>query len=220
MLIVLISYGYLISTSLTPDNNLAGYLDRLILTPSHLYTPTFDPEGLLSTLPAIASVLLGNLIGICLILSKTKKQCIQWMIVAGLILTFGGWIWSFTLPLNKALWSSSYVLWTAGLALLVFSVIYVLIEIKQWRQWSKPFDIFGRHAMLVYMLHVLCLKIQAMILMHNSEGKLVNFRLYITKALFSSFTPENAALFYSVSYILFWLFVLIGIEKMRTYSHS
>ena len=216
MLVLLIGYGCLMTyTPFTVGGHLAGTIDRLVFGAAHLYIPTFDPEGLLSTLPAIASVLLGNLIGFGLTSSRTNQQKLRWMSVASLILVFLGWIWDFTLPINKALWSSSYVLLTSGIALLVFSILYFLIEIKHWIRWSKSFDLLGRHAMLVYMLHVLFLKIQGIIFMHNSAGATVNFRVYLTEVLFSHFTPENAALFYALSYTLLWLLVIKGFEKWR-----
>ncbi len=217
MFALLIGYGCLMSLNpgMMLDGNAVGYLDRLVLGSGHLYTPMFDPEGLLSTMPAIASALLGNLIGIFLISSRPKQQKLLWMIGAGLLLALSGWMWAATLPLNKALWSSSYVLWTGGLALLVYAPIYALIEMKQWVRWSAPFDLFGRHAMLVYILHVLFLKIQAMIHMYHSDGTLVGFRLYITDVLFGDFMQENAALCYSITYMTLWLLVLKAIEMSR-----
>ena len=200
---------------LTLNGNLVGYLDRLVFAPGYLYTPTFDPEGLLSTIPAIASALLGNLIGAHLLSSRTQKQQLQWMTTLGFSLALIGWLWRVTLPLNKALWSSSYVLWTGGLALLVFSAVYALVEIKQWKRWSMPFDCFGRHAMLVYVLHVLFLKIQAAIHLQNAAGVVINLRLYITELLFGKFTPQTAALFYAIGYTMLWLFVLTCLERWR-----
>ena len=217
MFALLIGYGCLmaLNPAMMMDGNAVGYLDRLLLGSGHLYTPTFDPEGLLSTIPAIASALLGNLIGMFLISSRSKQQKLLWMIVAGLLLALTGWMWAKTLPLNKALWSSSYVLWTGGLALLVYAPIYALIEIKQCVRWSAPFNLFGRHAMLVYMLHVLFLKIQAMIHMYTANGEVVGFRVYITDILFGHFVKENAALCYSIVYVMLWLLVLKAIEMSR-----
>ena len=216
MIILIIGYGCLM-TCITPSaqGNLVGYIDILVFSPAHLYSPAFDPEGLLSTIPAIASVLLGNLIGYYLISSRTKKQLFRGMIAAGSMLALSGWLWSFTLPLNKALWSSSYVLWTGGLALLVYAMVYALIEIKQWTTWSKYFSLFGRHSLLVYVLHVLFLKIQAMIHVHDSAGAMINFRLYITNILFGHFTPENAALFYALCYAGLWFLIIQCLEYWR-----
>jgi predicted acyltransferase len=198
------------------QDNLVGYVDRLLFSASHLYTPQFDPEGLLSTLPAFASVLLGNLLGMRLLSTHTTRQNLLWMSAVGIVLIVIGWVWSFYFPLNKAMWSSSYVLWTAGWAYLVFAICFALIEIKHWTAWSKPFVLFGRHALLVYMLHVLFLKIQAMILVHTSLGQVMNLRLYITEELFGYFSPYNASLAYAIFYTLIWFVILQCLEIGRT----
>lgn len=220
MVVLLIGYGCLMTLhpSMMLDGNAVGYWDQWLLGSSHLYTPRFDPEGLLSTIPAIASTLLGNLIGVFLLSSQSKQRKCRQMLISGILLALAGWIWAEVLPLNKALWSSSYVLWTGGLALLVYVPIYALIEIKQRVKWSLPFDLLGRHAMLVYMLHVLFLKIQAMIRLPNVAGELVGYRVYITEVLFGHLSPENAALCYAVSYLILWLFVLKLIEHIRSFS--
>jgi predicted acyltransferase len=222
--VLLMGYGCLMSY-FSPlgvgswDDNLVGYVDRFVFSSSHLYTATFDPEGLLSTLPALASALLGNLIGYFLMSPRTQEQTFKWLMIAGLMLAASGWMWSYLLPLNKSLWSSSYVLWTGGLALLVFAPVYALIEIKKCKNWSIPFSSLGRHAMLVYMLHVLFLKIQAMILLPNVIGELIGLRLYLTNRIFGYLQPENASLAYSMSYTLFWLFVILGVERVQQLNH-
>ena len=94
------------------------------------------------------------------------------------------------------------------MALLAFAVLYCLIEVKHWIRWSKPFALFGRHAMLVYMLHVIFLKIQALIFVHNKVGAIVNLRLYLTEMLFGNFIPQNAALCYALSYLFIWFWVI------------
>jgi predicted acyltransferase len=218
--VLLIGYWFLMSefsaiSSLSINYNLVGYLDQLILSPPHLYSPMFDPEGLLSTLPAIGSALFGNVVGVILVSSRTKQWQLRCMIVVGLILSALGFIWSGAFPINKLLWSSSYVLWTSGLSFLAFAICFALIEIKHLVYWSKPFLLLGKNAMLIYILHVLFLKIQAIILVHNTKGELVNLRLYITDLLFSHFSAENASLCYAVGYTLFWLFVLKCITKWR-----
>lgn len=217
---LLVSYWFLMSGfsaigSLSINHNLVGYVDRLILSPRHLYTPTFDPEGLLSTLPAIASALFGNVIGAILVSSRSKPQQLRWIIVAGLILAVLGLVWSRTFPINKLLWSSSYVLWTSGLSFLVFAICFALIDIKHYQSWSKPFLLFGKNALSVYMLHVVFLKIQAIILVPNTNGELVNLRLYITELLFGSFSSQNASLCYATGYTLFWLLILKCLSEWR-----
>jgi predicted acyltransferase len=211
-LVALITYG------LTPwlfSSDFVGKVDQLIFSSKHLYTKTFDPEGLVSTLPAIASVLLGNLIGFLLISNQTKLQKIQWMCMAGVLSLVFGFGLSFILPINKPLWSSSYVLWTAGLFVLSYTAVYVLIEMKHWDRWSKFFNLFGRHALLVYVLHVFFLKIQLMIHLTNAAGNLVSLRVYTTDMLFGYLSMGNASLAYSVTYVMLWFFVLLGYEKLK-----
>ena len=98
-------------------------ISRTISTLTTLATIQLRFLGL-STLPSIASALLGNILGIFLISSRTKKQQLQGMIAVGLILSTLGWLWGFIFPINKSLWTSSYVLWTGGLALLVFALLF------------------------------------------------------------------------------------------------
>lgn len=219
--ILLIGYWFLIIgyppvSSASINLNLVGYFDQLILSPQHLYTPLFDPEGLLSTLPAIASALFGNMIGVILLSSRTQKQQLYSIIASGLVLAALGLACSASFPLNKSLWSSSYVLWTSGLCYLLFATCFALIEINHLLQWTKPFLIFGNNALLVYFLHVLLLKIQAIILIQQANGPLINLRLYITDLLFSNFSPKNASLYYAIGYTLFWLFILNSLAEWRS----
>jgi predicted acyltransferase len=126
----------------------------------------------------------------------------------GLALSLTGLLWGVVFPLNKPLWSSSYVLWTSGLAFLTFALCYTLIEIKQWQAWTQPFILFGRHALLVYMLHIVGLKIQFSILVHSAQERLIPLTHYITHTLFGDLSSYNASAAYAVTYTLFWLFIL------------
>lgn len=203
-------------STLSMDNNLVGSVDRLLLSSEHLYTQHFDPEGLLSTLPAIASALLGNLIGFSLISTKSHQQTLQKLLCYGSVLLLLGWMINPFFPINKSLWSSSYVLWTGGWACLVFAVCYGLIEQLQWKFWSKPFNLFGRQALLVYVLHVFFLKVQAIIFIQNHPDNQINLREYLTSTLLGHFSPVNASLFYAVSYTIFWLIILAIIQFLMS----
>lgn len=169
----------------------------------------------MSTLPAIASVLFGNMMGAVLVSSRSQQQQCRWMVIAGLTLAMLGYLWNIIFPINKSLWSSSYVLWTSGLSFLVFAILFAFIEIKHRVYWSRPFLLFGKNAMLVYMLHVLFLKVQAIILVHNASGDLVNLRVYLTAFLFNHFSEINASLAYALGYTLFWLWILKMVTQWR-----
>lgn len=193
---------------LSMEGNAATYLDRLIFSPAHLYHNAFDPEGLLSTLPAIATALIGNLTGVWLLSVTPRSKKFTGLFIAGFIALILGWIWGLSFPINKQMWTSSYVLWTGGFALIILAVCYWLIEIKVWKKWTRPFEILGMNAMLAYLLHVLFLKIQAIITMPLPDGSEGNLRLFITDNLFGWASTENASLMYACSYAILWLLVI------------
>ena len=210
MMILMLTYWLIMTIphDLTPSGNFAAYIDRSIFSPAHLYGKVFDPEGLLSTLPAIATALLGNLTGAWLLSRYSSKQKVAGLTIAGFFALTIGWLWGLWFPINKALWTSSYVLWTGGVALIVLACCYWLIDMKSWKKWSKPFEIFGINAMLAYVLHVLFLKIQAIISLPRADGTSGNLRLFITDHFFSWASSQNASLLYACSYTLLWLVMI------------
>jgi predicted acyltransferase len=189
------------------EGNLAAFVDRIVFA-GHTYRPVYDPEGLLSTLPAIATVLIGNLTGFWLLGKRPAQQKVWGMVSAGVMALVWGWFWDRSFPINKALWTSSYVLWTAGMALIVLAILYWAIEIQGWRRWSKPLEIFGINAIAAYLLHVLFLKIQNLIHIPQLDGTAGNLRFYLTQTLFGWTSLKNASLLYAMSYTLLWLGVL------------
>ncbi len=205
------------TNNLSPEGNLAAYIDRLILSPAHLYGKTFDPEGLLSTLPAIATTLIGNLAGAWLLSLHNKQKKVQGTAIAGVIALIIGWVWGLSFPINKSLWTSSYVLWSGGLALLLLATLYWFIEIKNIRHWSKIFEIFGLNAIAAYFLHVFFLKVQAMIHIAQINGLPGNLRIYITEHLFGWTTLLNASLLYAISYVILWFLVLTILKRNKIY---
>jgi len=213
MLVLMVGYWLVMTMlpgpyDLTPQGNVAAYLDRVLFSSTHLYGKVFDPEGLLSTLPAISTTLLGNLTGAWLLSSHEHKKKIAGMTIAGFLALLSGWVWGLWFPINKALWTSSFVLWTGGLALLFLALCYWLIEVKTVKKWARPFEIFGINAMLAYVLHVVFLKIQALIKIPSSDGSIGNMRLFITEQMFNWASLQNAALLYAISYTILWLLVI------------
>ncbi len=189
---------------LTKEGNFAAYIDRAVFG-AHLYRPVYDPEGLLSTLPAIATGLFGNLTGCWLRGPGRPERKVTGCLQAGFVFLLAGWKWGQFFPINKALWTSSYVLVTTGMALLIFGACYWLIEIKGWRRWSKPFEVFGVNAIAAYFLHVFFLKVQNLIHLPQPDGSPGNLRFFITQHLFGWASPPNASLLYALSYTLLWL---------------
>lgn len=189
---------------LSQEGNAAAYWDRLILTTQHLYRKgAYDPEGILSTVPATATGLLGCLTGQWLRSGWTKPQKITGMLQAGAIFLLVGVKWSAWFPINKSLWSPSYVWVTAGLALMLLSLIYWMIEIKGWRWGWKPFEILGVNALAAYFLHIFFLKLQNLWKIDLGDGNITNSRLYFTRHVFETWlSPPAASLAYALCYTL------------------
>lgn len=142
------------------DANLTAWLDRQIFPPSHLYEHTRDPEGLLSTLPALATALIGLLTGIWLQTSRTIAQKAQALATAGLSGVLLGGLWNLSFPVNKKLWTSSFVLFAAGWSLLLFALFLWLADIRERRAEALgkeephplffPLLVFGKNAIAAY----------------------------------------------------------------------
>jgi len=137
---------------LHPDGNLAAYLDRKLML-GHLWETTRDPEGVLSTLPAIATALCGVLTGEWLRSNRSMERKAAGMFALGVVGLIAGEVWSIWFPINKKLWTSSYVIFTAGFALVCLAACYWALDIKKLRGWwSKPFLIFGTNAIAAYVI--------------------------------------------------------------------
>ncbi len=134
------------------DANLAAYLDRKLML-GHLWEPDRDPEGILSTLPAIATGLCGVLTGEWLRSERSAKEKLAGMFALGIMGVVAGQLWGFWFPINKNLWTSSYVLFTAGCALICLAACYWISDIQRHRGgWSKPFLIFGVNSITAYVI--------------------------------------------------------------------
>jgi predicted acyltransferase len=137
--------------NLEPGKTLADYIDRAVL-PGTLNDKVRDPEGLLSTIPAIATCLLGVLAGQWLRHSQRGGHVKAAALLAAGVVSLGlGYIWSRYFPLNKNLWTSSFVLWTAGWSLLLLGLFYLVVDVWGWRRLAFPFVVIGVNAITIYM---------------------------------------------------------------------
>lgn len=206
-----------VAGDLTRQGSLASYVDRAALA-GHIYTKEYDPEGILSTIPAIATTLLGVLIGYWLGSSRQTLVKVAGMFVAGTSALVVGWIWNIWFPINKALWTSSYVLFTGGLALLFFAVCYWLIEVQNYRRWARPFVIFGANALALYFLFAILGRLMGLWHVPRANGTPGNLKTFLVDHLFASWlSPVNASLFWAITYVLFWLGVLSILYKKRIF---
>jgi predicted acyltransferase len=136
---------------LTAEGNLSGYVDRILL-PGKLHRMVYDPEGLLSTIPAIASAMLGIFTGQFLQNEKLSSIRKTWVIAtAGLVLLLTGSIWGIVFPINKNMWTSSFVLYAGGWSMLLFAIFYFIIDVAGFKKWSMPLVWIGCNAILIYM---------------------------------------------------------------------
>ncbi len=136
--------------NLTPGATLADYIDRSLL-PGRLYVGVRDPEGLFSTIPAIATTLIGVLAGQWLRQSRRNGHVkAAALLLAGVICLALGYLWDRAFPINKNLWSSSFVLWTGGLSLMLLGLFYLVIDVWGWRKWAFFFVVIGANAITIY----------------------------------------------------------------------
>ena len=190
-----------------PGTNLSAWIDRLILG-NHLWSGTklWDPEGILSTLPAVGSAMLGIFTGNLLRSEKDPTTKTVWLYVGGSVLMVAGWIWSFWFPMNKNIWTSSYVLWTAGLGLNFLAFCYWFIDVKKITWWIKPFQVYGMNAITVFFLSGIVGRIMYMVKWTGADGNIVTIQSYLFNTFFLSWMqPINASLAWAIFYILAWL---------------
>jgi predicted acyltransferase len=184
---------------LDPDRNLAAWLDRKLLA-GHLYDDTHDPEGVISTIPAIATTLLGLITGDWLRSPHTAKTKLVGMALFGLAGVGAGELWNLWLPINKNLWTSSFVLLTAGLALLCLAFGYWVLDVKHWRGgWTTLFLVFGMNPIAAYVF--------AEVISHSlyrfSNAAGLSWEDVLYQNWFEPFaSPANASLLYAVCYVL------------------
>lgn len=190
--------------NLEPTTNLAAWLDRTLLE-GNLWraTKVWDPEGILSTIPAISTALFGILTGHWLRSKADDATKVVWMFVWGNIGILLGMIWDMWFPINKALWTSSYVVYSAGLALIFLAMCYWLIDIKNYKWWTKPFVVYGLNAITVFFLSGIVARLITEIRVTENN---IALKAYIYETFFTSWlSPLNASLGFALVYVLIWL---------------
>jgi len=197
-----------IAGDLSKEGSLASWVDRVVLR-EHIWKGggrIYDPEGLLSTIPAIATTLSGVLIGHWLRQPREAYEKVAGLFVVGVVCVVIGWIWNAWFPINKALWTSSYVVFTTGMGLQLLAFCYWLIDIKRYKRWALPFVIFGVNALAVFVLSGLAARLMNLWKLPRMDGRGGNLQTYIYEHLFASWAaPANGSLLYALLYVLIWL---------------
>jgi predicted acyltransferase len=188
---------------LSPAGNLAAYIDRAVLGP-HIwqYAKVYDPEGILSTVPAIATALLGVLTGTGLRAGPSTDVVAGRLAIAGIAGVVAGELWGFRFPINKSLWTSSYVVFTAGLALIALALCYWLVEVRAYRRWAIPLAVLGVNALVLFFLSTLIARLLSIIRV-GAEGHSLQTVLF-DRVFAPLASPVNASLAFAITYVIVW----------------
>lgn len=204
--------------TLEPGMNFAAYLDSLVLE-GHMWPhyETWDPEGIFSTVPAIATTLIGALTGECLRSGLSDREKTVRMVVAGSVLLVLGLILNGWIPINKNIWTTSYCLFTGGLAVVSFAAFYWIIDVKGRRIWTKPFVILGANAITVYVLSETLDTTLRFIRFTVPSDRNYSIRSYVFRHYFEPATASlpNASLLFAIAYLLLMFLVAWFMWKKR-----
>lgn len=199
---------------LSPEGNLGAFLDRLILG-DHLWREMWDPEGLLSPLPAVGTTLLGIFTGEWLRSPASLDRKWKGMVGAGVLLLALGLLWGQVFPINKGLWTSSYVLFTAGMGAVSLGIVFWAMEVREWTAWARPLVIYGMNAIAVFVLSGLLARLMGIIRVGRAD---VSLKGWIYENLFVSWLGEmNGSLGFALTYILFWLALMWILYRRRIF---
>jgi predicted acyltransferase len=210
MLVPVPGYG---AGDLATGHNIANYVDRLVLG-AHNYAGTkdWDPEGLISTLPSIATALLGVMAGHILKLKRDLSERTTWLYLAGSILIAAGLICNAWLPINKKLWTSSFSLFMGGMDFIVFAGFAWLIDGRGYQRYARPLVIMGMNAIAVYLASELLE--EALSLIHVGGPASPSVHEWIYQTLFAPLaSPRNASLAYAICYVLLMYGIAYGMYK-------
>jgi predicted acyltransferase len=194
----------------------AGWLDRTLML-GHLYRADFDPEGLLSTFPAIATTLLGTLTGEFLSGAGSLSRKVRGLGIAGAAGVVAGYAWHPWFPIYKPLWTSSYVLFTAGAACLLLALCWWLIEMRGWRGWDRPFLWLGSNAILAYALSTFFAKEGYVIKVTEGVQK-IGVQAWIYRHSFAPLAQaKNASLAFAICYVALWTLLAWGFYRKKIF---
>ncbi len=202
---LLLGYWALIAAGpLDPEGNIGARVDHAVFG-VHTWKPGWDPEGLLSTLPAIATTLFGVLAGERLRASWPIGAKIRTLVVAGAAAAAIGLGWSRVLPINKSLWTSSYAVFMSGLAALALAASLWAIDVKGWRTWVAPFLWLGRNAIAAFTMSTLAAIALIGIRVVGPDGSRRSLWTTIHKSVFDRFAdPRLGSLLFALSYLAIW----------------
>jgi predicted acyltransferase len=206
-----------VAGDLSPEGNLSGYVDRLVLGTRHIWQASrvYDPEGILSSLPATATTLMGVLAGHWLRAGQSSARpaarTVGGLAAGGLAACALGWLWGLSFPVNKALWTSSYALLMAGLAALALAACHWAIEARGRRGWAAPFAVLGVHALALFFLSSLTAKLLFIVRVGAGGPRVQSWLFAHFFAPWAS--PVNASLAYALAYVALWWALMWALDR-------
>jgi predicted acyltransferase len=206
--------GVAVPTIDVPGETLSAWIDRTVFG-SHLWqqSKTWDPEGLLSTLPAIGTCLLGVLAGRWLATGRPLADRLNGVFGAGAIGMVAGLMWNWVFPINKNLWTSSYVVFTAGMACVAIATCAWLIEIRGWRGWAAPLVTYGLNPITAFVGSGAMARVLGLIHVQMT-GESVSLQQAVYRSAFASWlSPRNASLAYAIAFVVLWYGILRLLER-------
>ena len=201
----------------TKDRNLAAYLDRAILGTNHTWvgSVTFDPEGPMSTIPAIATAMLGVLAGRWI--GQRDKPLLERITGLFAVGSFGmmlGLMWNWSFPINKNLWTSSYVIFTAGMACVALATIMWIVDYCNVKWWTKPFVVFGVNPIVAFVGSGVMARLIYTLWHVNYHGKSIAVQDAIYQSVFLPWLPPRvASLAFAISFVLLWYGILLVLYR-------
>jgi predicted acyltransferase len=231
--ILLLSYWFITAVFGAPGDpySMTGYfgtgIDKLILGETHMYHGegiAFDPEGITSTITGIVQVIFGFLVGQYIQQKGKSFEMLANLLISGVVLIVAGLCWDMVFPINKKIWTSSYVLYTTGLAIVTISVLIYLIEFKEIKgAWSKFFDVFGKNPLFIFFLSGFLPRVLALLRFedlslepgHTTTSALPWFWNHICKPI--SGDLRNGSLVYAICMIAFYWSIVYVLDKKKIY---
>jgi len=191
------------------EGNIVKVIDTKIFGANHIWHGkgiAFDPEGLLSTFPAVITVIIGFFTGKVITNTENRERMVLHLLLLGLAGVFGGLAWNMVFPINKSLWTSSYVIYTGGIALLILGVFIWLMDVRGYKKWAHPFIVYGMNPLFIYVFAGVFIRIILYLIRFRTEDGVINLKTWMFDNIFQPvFGDINGSLMFSVMLIiLYW----------------
>jgi predicted acyltransferase len=234
-------YGYWFAMTLLPvpdtgelgyhainsaPRTLAAWVDRLTLDwreyglGNHLWggSVTWDPEGFLSTIPAVVTAMLGIVAGRWIMSPRSLQERLNGLFAAGALGMVAGLMWHWSFPINKGIWTSSYVVFCAGVACVTLATIMWLVDVHRFDRWTRPFVIYGMNPIVAFVGSGIMARLIYSIIKVDYQGKEVSLQSAIYQSAFLSWLePKNASLFFALAFVTFWFGILYVLYRKRIF---